>query len=261
MDDALKQLALEAAYLNGEMARSVFAPLGNWRPPKQWTDTAQTIQRILSSEKLGKLLTIIQIQNRARSCEASENRGGKPAPFLLAPHLFQIVRSVEDRSVILTNMPVLDRPPAEVREHFRDAALKADQLAQLLRKGPHSHVALAARSEATGALIMPLIESSDERARIISLAELLDRAAVSLRSVSISRAGPRRRPAEKKRQAEQEELRHWAAIRLVSLFREKLGHPYHAHVAVVVSLLSGLETDADYVKKAEKRKGTKPPRE
>jgi hypothetical protein len=43
-----------------------------------------------------------------------------------------------------------------------------------------------------------------------------------------------------------------AAGRLVLEFRNKLGHPYHAHVAKVVEALTEIATDADYVKKVDK---------
>jgi hypothetical protein len=46
-------------------------------------------------------------------------------------------------------------------------------------------------------------------------------------------------------------LRVRAAEFLVGVFRKRLGHPYHAHVATIATIVSGIETDADFVKKVD----------
>src|SRR5262249_14876565 len=55
------------------------------------------------------------------------------------------------------------------------------------------------------------------------------------------------------RSAREEELRLRAVSVLVATFRQQLGHAFHFHVATIAEILSGIPTDADYVKKVERR--------
>src|SRR5262249_33581922 len=91
------------------------------------------------------------------------------------------------------------------------------------------------------------------------LARLLDDAAASLDSIAhqISRAKSHRQPVKYGSAARQQELRLRAASFLAEVCRRALNHPYHSHVAVIATLLSGINTNADYVKKSERRE---PPR-
>jgi hypothetical protein len=42
------------------------------------------------------------------------------------------------------------------------------------------------------------------------------------------------------------------------VFRRRLGHAYHAQIAIIATVISGKETDADFVKKVEiRRTGSK----
>jgi hypothetical protein len=188
----------------------------------------------------------------------------KKLPFLLAPQMFHIVRSVEERSTTRKEMPSLDQPPAEVRAHYKDASAKSRQLAALLRKNPQPHLVLGTRNKTSDALglILPcqIIQAPGESPAIIPLDRLLDTAAASLDSVgeAITRAKRHSRPAKGPCMAQSEELRSLAASFLVKVFLDELGRPYHEHVAAIAQLLSGQTTNADYVKKAAKRSARLP---
>lgn len=86
-----------------------------------------------------------------------------------------------------------------------------------------------------------------------SLDELLDSGAAlfDLMACKIARATKHRRPASKVSVAKRMELRSHAASVLVTRFRKELRRPYFGQVAIIAHLLSGVETDSEYVKKIE----------
>ena len=70
---------------------------------------------------------------------------------------------------------------------------------------------------------------------------------------TITRARQHRRPSKTARQAQSEETRARVSIVLASVFRKHLNQPHYKHVASIAELMSGIPTDVDYVKKAERR--------
>src|SRR5262249_10029033 len=122
------QLAAEIEWLR---QWKLLAERGNRRPLERWNSIVHQVEKALHRPELAKFLTVLEKHNSTRK-----------TPFLLGPHLFQVVGSVEDRRTIRTNMPVLNRPPAEVRAHLQEASAKSKALAKLLRKGPQPGVAL-----------------------------------------------------------------------------------------------------------------------
>jgi hypothetical protein len=149
-------------------------------------------------------------------------------------------------------MPALARSAGELRAYYHRASKIAKDLARLLRKVPQPSVALSARDEYREALSLfqrfNVIQSRDQCDAIVPLDQLLDEAAASLGSIThrIPKARHHRKKAN-------QELRFVAASCLVSTFREKLGLPYHSHIAIIVTLLTGITTDPDYVKKIDSR--------
>jgi hypothetical protein len=212
-------------------------------------DIAERIEKVLALPKLRKVLCVLEGHNSDRS-----------TPFLLAPQLFGIIHSVEGRKANLQAMPVLGRPPAELRRHFQDASAKARALARLVQKGPRPFVALAAHDEASEAFALlqscPMIQSPNKRNVAVPLDWLLNDAAAALDEVArkICRTGHHRKPISKAKHAERLELKRLAVSRLVTAFRDKLNRPYHSHIATIVTVLTGIDTDTDYVKKIEKRR-------
>jgi hypothetical protein len=177
----------------------------------------------------------------------------------LGPYLFHIIHSIEARQDNLQRMPALDRRPAELRTHFRDASAKARSVARLVRRGPRPFIALAARSDVTEAFSLllpcPTIQSPNEMEAIVPLDRLLEDVAASFDQAARKISGTRqhRNPAKKGRDAERSEVRRLAARALAATLRQNLNQPYHSHVATIVAVLTGIDTDADYVKKVEKR--------
>jgi hypothetical protein len=106
---------------------------------------------------------------------------------------------------------------------------------------------------------MPLtavIEASGPERQVVPIAILLERGAAWFEALTqqvVPRSKQNRRPAARASEAYADELRSRAAEFLVGVFRETLGHPYHAHVATIASIISGKQTDADFVKKVEAR--------
>jgi hypothetical protein len=125
-------------------------------------------------------------------------------------------------------------------------------LARLLRKGPQPYVALAAHDDGREAatLFQPcsIVQSPHRSETVKPLAELLDTAAASLDSV------PEKILRGQRAKSRRTELQRLAASTLASRFRKELNSPYYAHVAAIVAALTGIDTDADYVKKIDKRK-------
>ena len=236
------QLAAEIEWLR---QWKLLAERSSRRPPERWNSIVHQVEKVLHRPELAKFLTVLERHNSTRKTR-----------FLLGPHLFQVIGSVEDRRAFRAKMPVMNRPPAEVRAHFQEGSAKSKALARLLRKGPQPGVALAARNQDWEAFkaFAPLIQSSKDCAENVPLAQLLDRAAASLDSMAhqISRAKSHRQPVKNASAPTQQEMRSRASF-LAEVFRRALNHPYHSHVAVIATLLSGINTNADYVKKCERR--------
>jgi hypothetical protein len=217
MGDASNQLAKEIEWLRASM----LAPAPQLPSARaSWTRIADRVENVLRASTLGELLGILEQHNR-----------NKKNPFLLGPYVFQTIASVEARTVKRKEMLALDRPPAKVRAHFKDASAKSKELAVLLRKGPQPHVALAGRRHKWDALSLVLscqmLQGPGKSATIVSLDRLLDSAAASLSSVaeSITRAKQHRRPAKGASEARSEELRSRATSILAEAFLKKLDRP------------------------------------
>jgi hypothetical protein len=193
----------------------------------------------LACPELRNFLRVLEEHNRNRSQRAN--------PFLLGPHLFHVIHSIEARKDSLQMMPALGRRPAELRTHFQEASAKAKGLARLVRKGPQPLVAIATRDRVTEAFKLfqpcPIIQSPKRRKSIVPLDRLLDEAAASLDLLAENISRPSARGSVKSE----------AAGFLATTFRKVLKKPYHSEVATIVQLLTGKDTDEDYVKKIEKR--------
>ena len=243
-----EQLAAENDWLAGRhLPESLRAML-----PKQ--EINECVRAILNDAQLVPILSIIQKHND-RLREAPRRRGN----FLLSPHLRQVLLSVQERDELRQKLPALDQPAAEVRKHLRDVAASCKALAKLIRKGPHPHIALAGESNFNEALkvLAPWTElfeaANGSERQVVALSELMERAGGWFDALAdhVPRAKQNRRPGATKRSAEVADLRTRAAEFLSVVFRRTLGHPYHAHVATIATLVSGIETDADFVKKVE----------
>ena len=228
------QLAEERRWLGSFLARR-----GDWEPPRQWTARVEQVLACPCPE-LRNFLRVLEEHNRNRSRRAN--------PFLLGPHLFHVIHSVEARKDSLQMMPALGvRRPAEFRAHFQAASVKAKALARVVQKAPQPHIALAARDDVREAFSLfspcPTIQSPNEREAIVPLDRLLDEAAASLNFLAKNISRPSARGSD---QSE-------AAGFLANTFRKALKKPYHSEVARIVQVLTGEVTDEDYVKKIEKR--------
>jgi hypothetical protein len=280
MGDASSQLNEELKWLRGEPgsdkpASSMLDP--RLHPQEGWTEIVERVETVVKNPELSSFLTILQDHNsRKPDTPASRSPVRKRrelfwrsrrstcrrrrSPFLLSPYLFHIIHSVEARCETSAQWPALDRPPAKIRAHFQEASAKAKALASLLRKGPQPTVRLARSTQSKRPLpflVFAPLERQDDLPPTIPLDRLLDDAATAcgLMADNIERAKQHRRPGEKASVAKQIELRSHAAIVLTERFREQLGQYFYSHVATIVGLLSGIETDEEYVKKVKQRGG------
>jgi predicted component of type VI protein secretion system len=199
---------------------------------------------------LAPLLRIVEQHNREPR-EMPGRRLPQKDNFLLGPHIFQVLVSLESRSEVRQRLPVLDQPAAEVRNHLQKVAADCKALAELMRKGPQPHVALAGETRAKEALKVfapwtELFEADGSERQVIAFAGLLERGADWFDGLADH--VPR---ASQNRHIGNGALRVRAAEFLPGVFRRRLDQPYHAHVATIATIVSGIETDADFVKKAE----------
>ena len=201
----------------------------------------------MAHRDLADFLSVLEAHNDNRS-----------KPLLLGPYLFRIIHSVEAKNDIVQRMPVLERRPSDLRDHYQSASKSAKALARLLRKGPQPSVVLSAHDEVREAfsLFQPfgVIQSPNQFEAIVPLDRLLHEAAASLDLIT-ARIPPaiQYRKGVKAKTERLDELRHLAASVLATRFRQELSQPYHSHVATIVRLLTGITTDSDYVKKIDKR--------
>jgi hypothetical protein len=261
MAGTFDQNATESRWLRGEMPGSYLAPGGNGIPSERMIQIAERAVEVLQRPELSECLSMLEQYNTAQQRKQKKEKKRKRSPFLLGVYLFQVFDSIEGRESTLVRMPALDRPAAELRKRYQEASAKSKVLARLLRKLPQPHIALAALrgKRVAQRLLTPfsIIQSPNKSATTVSLAWLLDRAAASLNALAlekIPRAKQNRSPAKRASEAKQRELRSLAADVLVRAFHDKLGQPYHRHVATIATVLSGINTSPDYVKKLEKRK-------
>jgi hypothetical protein len=207
------------------------------------------IENYLMDARLRELLTILKDANRDRLRKPGRK------PWLLAPDLHYIVQVVESRREAIAKMPALGGTPAEQREHYLEVAHQAAALAAALRKAPQpSVVPMPPEAGEALALLWPPGEFLFKGATPLS--ELLDRAATTVRSIagSVSAKAPRRLRGKNRHDRQQaSEIRRFVAGLFPGHFRQELGSPLHEHVATLATVLSGIDTDADYVKKEEKR--------
>jgi hypothetical protein len=254
--DNFDQLAAELQWLRARASQSTQRKSQNVEVERIET----RIENYLLDPRLRELINILEDANR----DHLGRPGGRP--FLLGPYLHYIVQAVESRRHAIAKMPALGRTPAELREHYREAAEQAAALAAALRKAPQPNVVPmpSGAGEAFG-LFWPPSEFIFEDATPVS--ELLDRVATTLRSItrSIPARVPRRLRGKNQHNRQQaSEIRRFVAGVFAGRFRRVLGRPFHDHVATLATVLSDINTDADYVKKEEKRgrgkRGQNPPK-
>jgi hypothetical protein len=234
-EKASVQRALELQWLEGSAPRSILHPHAPGWPPRRWKGIAKRVADVLRSGDLDGFLALLADRN-AR----------KPAPFLVGPKIFQTLRSQDARRDARAMMPVLGETRTEVRDDMQNAAAKCTALAGLLRRLPRQHVVLG--SSAVGKWLsvvepLPVIRAVGRRSAITTVDALLVETAAALRKIVGERLGP----------APQQDLRSLVARSLVQCFRKRLGSPYHSHVATITTLVSGVDTDTDYVKKIDGR--------
>jgi hypothetical protein len=142
MPDGSDQLAAETQWLRGEMTGSPLATLIEGQiSSSQLISNAQRVENVLKSAEVTKFLAVLEEYNKT-----DNYKGRNKSRFLLSPYLLHVLRAVEARRANFATMPVLDRPPAEVRAHLEGVSAKSKELANLLRKAPQPHVVIAARS-------------------------------------------------------------------------------------------------------------------
>ena len=208
----------------------------------------QRVEAVLRCPELAMALGVLEKCNRTRE-----------RPFLLGLHIFQVVHSVDERERSIKGMPILERRPAEIRAHFQTTSKKSRILAKQLRIGPQPKIALSGSQRAFDfeeIFAFGIIEAPKEETAYIPLSDLLDRAATLLDLIAKRRVMPadqHRRPAKDRDEAKRRDLRRRAMRFLTNAFREALGHPYHEHVAAIATVLSGIETSSDDVKKVDRR--------
>src|SRR5262249_24603845 len=122
--------------------------------PLHTQETIDRVEKLLQSPELANVLLWLEKQNKRLMSQPrlslEERRQGKQNPktqFLLGPYLYRAIGSVNDREFGRARMPILKRPPAEVRGHYQKASAKSKVLAKMVREGPQPRVALDAQKQ------------------------------------------------------------------------------------------------------------------
>jgi hypothetical protein len=184
-----------------------------YNPSQERIDIAKQVEKLLARPELTNVLCLLEEHNKQRA-----------SPFLLGPYLFHVFNSVEQRKSVHEQSPLLAQSPRKVHAHFRKVAAKTRDLARLIRKGPQPLIAPA----------MPL-----------------DRLLNDVFAVTFTLLAEKTPP--QRQQKQQSELRRRAITVLCDAFRREFEQPHNEHVADIVTALTGIPTDADYVKKVVKR--------
>jgi hypothetical protein len=124
---ATEQLAVEIKWLDGRLPGSILKT-----PPElsqSEHDIAKQVQEILRRPELAPFLSILEQYNRTPKINPGRRLPALGPPFLLGPHLFQVLGSVELQHQVRAKLPVLDQPAAEVRAHLKDVSTKSRALA------------------------------------------------------------------------------------------------------------------------------------
>jgi hypothetical protein len=244
------QLAAEHNWLTARhLPGSFLATLPEPSPVER--DITERVREILGDPRLVAFLRILE-QHNSQLREIPGRRLPQKDHFLLSPHLHQVLMSVRFRTELRERLPVFDQPAAEVRKHLQKATADCKALATLIRKGPQPHVAPAGETSANEALKVfapwtEFFEAADGSERqVVPFAELLERAATWFDALAnhVARAPQNRHTGNGA-------LRMRAAEFLPGVFRKRLGHPYHAYVGTIATIVSRIPTDADFVKKVE----------
>jgi hypothetical protein len=245
-----EQLAAENDWLAGRHLPESFRAMLP-APSQAEQEIDECVRAILSDAKLGRFLRVIERHN-SQPREMPGRRLPQRDHFLLGPHLRQVLMSAQARDELRRRLPVLNQPAAEVRDHLQKVAADCKSLADLIRKGPEPGIALAGSIGRNDFLRVfgvwaEVFEASDGlKYEEVCLADLLERAA---RWFDVLKDRVPR--AKQNRHTGNGALRVRAAEFLPGVFRKRLGQPYHAHVATIATIVSGIETDADFVKKVE----------
>jgi hypothetical protein len=253
---AERQLAAEIEWLD-KAARIEWVASGdgtgfNPVPALVQPELRSRIKEILYRPELVRLLRIIEKHN-SEPREVPDRRLPQKDNFLLGPHLFQALASVESQRELRQRLPMLNQPAAEVRNHLRKVAADCKALAVLVRRGPQPHVALAAGTSANEALRVfapwtELFEAADDTERqIVAFSDLIGRAASWFDALA-GHIPPR---ATQNRNTDPAMLRRRVAEVFLHLFTERLGDPYRTHVAAITTIVSGTETHTDFVRQME----------
>ena len=255
MSGDFNQLDTERKWLRGELLDPFLPQRNNLRQPRALAKIAERVENVLVDPELASFLGVLERYNRDHS-RATRKRAS--TPFLVGPYLRQVICSVEERYQVRAQFPALERSPAEVRAHFQSVSVKAKALSHLLQKGPQPAVILAPYDITKEAVslfqVFPSLQSNSKSTETIPLHRLLQDAALLFDSVA-RRVGRAKQNLQsvKTGTANQRVLRSRAVSLLVRTFRKRFGRPYLVEVATIAQILSGIETDKEYVKKVDQR--------
>jgi hypothetical protein len=136
---ALAQLAVEIDWLAASFHEKP-------EIPSSFRDIAKRVEDVLRYPDLVPFLYILERHNHIPKIIPGRRLPAPGPHFLLGPHVFQVLMSAESRRALRAKLPAFDQPAAEVRAHLQTVSTRCRRLANLIRKGPQPHVALAAES-------------------------------------------------------------------------------------------------------------------
>jgi hypothetical protein len=137
-------------YLAGRLLGSIFRAPPELSPIER--EFVARVRGILGRPELVRVLGVVGQHNCTPKIIPGRRGITLGQPFLLSPYLWHVLTTVEQRCQRRAKLPALDQPPAQVQAHLQDVAAKCRALADLIRKGPQPHVALAPKSDVNALL-------------------------------------------------------------------------------------------------------------
>jgi hypothetical protein len=207
----------------------------------------EKVKHDLENAELRPILAKLDRHNGRRKT-ADERTSRRLHTFLLAPHIVPVLLGIEQRKIVRAAAPVLDNSPAEVTEHLNEMARLCRSLAGKAKQGPQPSILLGKTEWREVLDAMPFGWIQGDKAGAASLDFVLTKAAANFQR--LAREIPKHKHT---RGITKDDLRAELVDHLLKVFRTQLGHDYAADIAIIARVVSGIETDVDFVKATARR--------
>jgi hypothetical protein len=145
------QLEVEIEWLAGRLPGSFLRSLPELSPA--YREIVRRIEDILRHPDLVPFLNILERYNRSPKIIPGRRLPVQGPHFLLGPHVFQVLVSVEDQRALRAKLPAFDQPAAEVRAHLQTVSDRCRRSANLNCKMTSGRMASSSARSRSGCCI------------------------------------------------------------------------------------------------------------